>query len=191
MLIEAAEVDSGILGALTYPVSDNGWYLPQLLGGVASNRSRFVVSARALLLPYQLRHASDGEDADAEAWETALDRLLSETRSVLIRAHWWTSETLPSEAARDRQTLLHLLVPLFAVVTSFTLLCCLMGNVVQSRPWLGLAGVVSAALAILSSIGALLLSGHKFTSVAYCMPFIVFCKKAHFLSFMGAARNLL
>ncbi|PIO54086.1 hypothetical protein TELCIR_24559, partial [Teladorsagia circumcincta] len=67
--------------------------------------------------------------------------------SPVIRANWWTYETLAAESARDRNQLIRLAV----------------------------GGVVSAAMAIASAIGLLLLLGFGMTSVAYSMPFIVFC----------------
>jgi hypothetical protein len=41
---------------------------------------------------------------------------------------------------------------------------------------LAIGGVISAGMAIVSAVGLLLLGGFKMTSVAYSMPFIVFCE---------------
>uniref|UniRef100_A0A1I7XJZ0 Transmembrane protein n=1 Tax=Heterorhabditis bacteriophora TaxID=37862 RepID=A0A1I7XJZ0_HETBA len=68
--------------------------------------------------------------------------------SPVIRASWWTYETLAAESARDRNQLIKLAI----------------------------GGVISAAMAISSAVGLLLLLGYGMTSVAYSMPFIVFCK---------------
>lgn len=132
------------------------------------------------MLPYALRHGTKQEDMLAEKWELQLANFLLEYNSPAIRIAWWTHETLASESSRDRDQLVTMLAPMFFVVTVFTVACCCVGSWVRSRPWLAVGGVLSAGMAIVSGVGLLLLLGFKFTSVAYSMPFIVFCKLAIF-----------
>ncbi|KAK6049749.1 hypothetical protein COOONC_12746 [Cooperia oncophora] len=68
-----------------------------------------------------------------------------------------------------------MLGPCFVAVSLFTIAMCCVCSWRRSRPWLAVGGVVSAAMAIASAIGLLLLLGYGMTSVAYSMPFIVFC----------------
>ncbi len=84
-----------------------------------------------------------------------------------------------------------MLGPCFVVVSIYTVLCCCVGSLVRSRPWLALAGVASAAMAIISAVGALLLTGFGMTSVAYSMPFIVFCEWRNCLSSLRASSSSL
>ena len=69
-----------------------------------------------------------------------------------------------------------MLGPCFLVVSAYTILSCCVCSWVRSRPLLAVGGVISAAMAITSGVGLLLLLGFSMTSVAYSMPFIVFCK---------------
>lgn len=69
-----------------------------------------------------------------------------------------------------------MLLPCFIAISLYTVICCCVASSVRSRPWLGLGGVLSAAMAIISAVGLLLLCGYNMTSVACSMPFIIFCK---------------
>ncbi|KIH64585.1 hypothetical protein ANCDUO_05104 [Ancylostoma duodenale] len=59
-----------------------------------------------MMLPYALRHSSQGEDWLAEQWELRLADFLLHYDSPVIRASWWTYETLAAESARDRNQLI-------------------------------------------------------------------------------------
>ncbi|CAJ0596985.1 unnamed protein product [Cylicocyclus nassatus] len=120
--------------------------MTHLLGGVTFDSEQRVAGAKAMMLPYALRHSSQSEDWLAEQWELRLVDFLLNYDSPIIRASWWTYETLAAESARDRNQLIKLAI----------------------------GGVISAAMAIISAVGLLLLSGFGMTSVAYSMPFIVF-----------------
>uniref|UniRef100_A0A0N5ATA6 SSD domain-containing protein n=1 Tax=Syphacia muris TaxID=451379 RepID=A0A0N5ATA6_9BILA len=132
------------------------------------------LGAKAIMLPYALRHSSEVEDWLAEKWELKLADFLLEYKSPIIRTSWWTYETLASESSRDREQLIRMLLPCFIVVSLYTIACCCVTSWIRSRPWLGVGGVISAAMAIVSGVGLLLLCGYNMTSVAYSMPFIVF-----------------
>uniref|UniRef100_A0A183GFY0 SSD domain-containing protein n=1 Tax=Heligmosomoides polygyrus TaxID=6339 RepID=A0A183GFY0_HELPZ len=139
--------------------------------------------AKAMMLPYALRHSSRGEDLLAEQWELRLADFLLHYDSPVIHANWWTYETLAAESARDRNQLISMLGPCFCAVSLFTIAMCCVCSWRRSRPWLAVGGVISAALAISSAVGLLLLLGFGMTSVAYSMPFIVFCESFYTSSF--------
>ena len=50
---------------------------------------------------------------------------------------------------------------------------CIMRDWVQSKPWLGLIGVLSSSLAIVSSIGFLSYCGVDFNEIVSLMPFLI------------------
>lgn len=84
-------------------------------------------------------------------------------------------------AVHDRYVLRVLVETIKAMVSE-------VGTSSQPAPntqWFRLAvgGVISAALAISSAVGLLLLLGFGMTSVAYSMPFIVFCESFYTSSF--------
>nr|CDJ96696.1 Patched domain containing protein [Haemonchus contortus] len=139
-------IDEMTLGQITEAIHLDAGSIIHLLGGVTLDSEKRIAGAKAMMLPYALRHSARGEDWLAEQWELRLADFLLHYDSPVIRANWWTYETLAAESARDRNQLIRLAV----------------------------GGVISAAMAIASAIGLLLLLGFGMTSVAYSMPFIVF-----------------
>uniref|UniRef100_A0A0N4ZGA0 SSD domain-containing protein n=1 Tax=Parastrongyloides trichosuri TaxID=131310 RepID=A0A0N4ZGA0_PARTI len=148
--------------------------MTHLLGGIIYDDQKRISGAKAILLPYALRHSTPEEDLLAEKWELKLADFLLSYNSPVIKTSWWTYETLSSESSRDRDHLINMLVPCFVVVTCYTILSCCVTSWIRSRPWLALGGVISAALAIISGVGLLLHCKYNMTSVAYSMPFIIF-----------------
>ncbi|KAI6241665.1 SSD domain-containing protein [Aphelenchoides fujianensis] len=148
--------------------------ISHMLGGVSFDGNRRVAGAKAIMLPYALRHSTKEEDALAEKWEVKLVDFLLAFNSPLIRTSWWTYETLAAESARDREQLISMLAPCFFAVSIYTIVACCVRSWIRSKPLLAVGGVINAAMAIISAVGLLLLSGFRMTSVAYSMPFIVF-----------------
>ncbi|VDM48601.1 unnamed protein product [Toxocara canis] len=171
-----SSIDEVLLAQISEAISSDPEAIVHLLGGVTFDSDRRINGAKAIMLPYALRHCSESEDWIAEKWELSLADFLLKYQSPYIRVSWWTYETLASESAKDREQLKKMLLPCFVVVSLYTIACCCVASWVRSRPWLAIGGVLSAAMAIISAVGLLLLCGYKMTSVAYSMPFIIFCK---------------
>lgn len=80
--------------------------ITNLLGGVKLNEKTGQISdAKAIMLPYALKHETAIEDRLAEKWELKLAELLKNFDSPQIRTTCWTYETLNAESARDRNQL--------------------------------------------------------------------------------------
>ncbi|UMM22698.1 hypothetical protein L5515_003785 [Caenorhabditis briggsae] len=167
-------IDEMTLSQISDAIQFDSGGMTHLLGGVTLDDDKRIAGAKAMLLPYALRHSSDDEDWVAEKWEVRLADFLLQYDSPIIRASWWTYETLAAESARDRLQLINMLLPCFVCVSIYTIACCCVFSWRRSRPWLAIGGVISAAMAIASAVGLLLLAGYGMTSVAYSMPFIVF-----------------
>ncbi|CAI2348599.1 unnamed protein product [Caenorhabditis sp. 36 PRJEB53466] len=167
-------IDEMTLSQISDAIQFDSGGMTHLLGGVTLDDDKRIAGAKAMLLPYALRHSSDDEDWVAEKWEVRLADFLLQYDSPIIRASWWTYETLAAESARDRLQLINMLLPCFVCVSIYTIACCCVLSWRRSRPWLAIGGVFSAAMAISSAVGVLLLAGYGMTSVAYSMPFIVF-----------------
>ncbi|KAL3074453.1 hypothetical protein niasHS_015283 [Heterodera schachtii] len=146
-----------------------------LLGGLSLEPdTRKIAGAKALMLPYALKHGTEEEEANAEKWELKLAQFLDHFYSPHIKANWWTYETLAAESARDQRRLRHWLLPCFASVSLLSVVFCCCSSSVFSRPLLALSGVLSVALAISAGTGLLLLLRFPLTSVVLAMPFIIF-----------------
>uniref|UniRef100_A0A0K0DYQ7 SSD domain-containing protein n=1 Tax=Strongyloides stercoralis TaxID=6248 RepID=A0A0K0DYQ7_STRER len=166
--------DDITLDNLGESISLDGIGMAHLLGGIIYDDQKRIAGAKAILLPYALRHSTPEEDELAEKWELKLADFLLSYTSPVIKTSWWTYETLSSESSRDKNHLIKMLLPCFVVVTLYTIISCCVTSWIRSRPWLGLGGVISAALAIISGVGLLLHCKYSMTSVAYSMPFIIF-----------------
>ncbi|CAI5443983.1 unnamed protein product [Caenorhabditis angaria] len=167
-------IDEMTLSQFSDAIQFDSGGMTHLLGGITLDDDKRIAGAKAMLLPYALRHSSDNEDSVAEKWEVRLADFLLQYDSPIIRASWWTYETLAAESARDRLQLINMLLPCFICVSIYTVICCCVFSWRRSRPWLAIGGVFSAAMAIASAVGILLMMGYGMTSVAYSMPFIVF-----------------
>ncbi|TKR57948.1 hypothetical protein L596_030585 [Steinernema carpocapsae] len=167
-------IDDIILGQISDSFTIDSVGMAHLLGGVTLDSEKRIAGAKAIMLPYALRHSTKEEDEMAEQWELKLADFLLGYTSPVIKTSWWTYETLAAESARDREQLIRMLGPCFGVVSIYTIAMCCVLSWTRSRPLLAIGGVMSAAMAIVSGVGLLLLLGYKITSVAYSMPFIVF-----------------
>lgn len=144
-----------------------------------------LIETKAILLPYQLRYSNQTMNKLAEKWEVVLNHVLTSLITENITLHWWTSESLTIETKKDTEMLWKLMVPMFILVTMFTVGCSFVNNCLRSKPWLSLCGIISTALSIISSMGILLYCGAKLTSVTYFVPFLTFCK-----SILNSIRSL-
>jgi hypothetical protein len=69
-----------------------------LLGGVTlDQKTRKIVGARALMLPYALRHSTTSEDQLAEKWELLLAKYLLGFQSPFIRISWFDQANFASK----------------------------------------------------------------------------------------------
>ncbi|CAG9532728.1 unnamed protein product [Cercopithifilaria johnstoni] len=168
-------IDQALLKLLANSFSSdllNSFY--SLLGGITFDEKHRISGAKAIMLPYALRHSTVFQDSLAEKWELKLTDFLLQYTSNIIKTSLWTYETIAVESANGREQLMKMLLPSFLTLLLYTTLCCCLPSWIYSRPWLAAGGVVSAAAAVISGIGLLLLLGYHITSVAYLMPFIVF-----------------
>lgn len=169
-------LNPSVIKQLRYPKTDLGFPIGEVLGGIRLGPSSLVTHASAILLPYQLRHQSRLDNYRAGLWETKLSQFLQQYKSTKLQVNWITSNTLMEETKSDTKTLTILLGPLFAIVTGFTLACCFVRSWVRSKPDLGVAGILSAACAIVSAMGLLMFTRMRITTVTFFMPYIIFCE---------------
>ncbi|KHN78391.1 hypothetical protein Tcan_05124 [Toxocara canis] len=100
-----SSIDEVLLAQISEAISSDPEAIVHLLGGVTFDSDRRINGAKAIMLPYALRHCSESEDWIAEKWELSLADFLLKYKSPYIRVSWWTYETLASESAKDREQL--------------------------------------------------------------------------------------
>ncbi|KAI8517767.1 Patched domain-containing protein 3 [Branchiostoma belcheri] len=144
-------------------------FLGTQLGGVtfAEDTEDTVDSAEALQLHYYVRW-DDGEqvnDAISAMWEEAFLTELPMFTSTDIDVAMYTSNSRENELNSVTNGIIPLFSITFSVIITFATPCA-------RKPWLGMLGVVSAGLAIVSSMGLVLFCGVKFISIVASMPFL-------------------
>ncbi|XP_070564014.1 patched domain-containing protein 3-like [Ptychodera flava] len=162
---------------LTYPFAPSPTghpvFIGNSLGGVRIMGEDVVRSAKALQLVYYLR-SSDGADAEpSKAWEKALMEYLEKYQSDKLSFTYYTSQTLDSELAKSIEGIVPRFAITFCVIIIFSVICCSSFDCVTSKPWLGLLGVLTAAMAILSAMGLLGFCKVDFINAVASMPFLI------------------
>ncbi|XP_022089525.1 patched domain-containing protein 3-like isoform X2 [Acanthaster planci] len=167
---------------VTYPLSEIpigfGLTIPAFLGpnlgGIMLDNNSNIESAQALRLFYSLGTEPE-DDHLAATWELeflkVVDEFQNRTSTMNIRTS--TSMTLSVEVNEASYRVLPRFVATFCMLLLFAVCSCIMRDWVLSKPWLGLIGVISAGLSILSSIGLLSLIGLGYNEVVSLMPFLI------------------
>ncbi|XP_077981333.1 patched domain-containing protein 3-like [Glandiceps talaboti] len=184
-------IDNGIFKILDY-VNSSPWYerirltypfapsptghpafIGNSLGGVRIMGDDVVRSAKALQLLYYVRSTDEADGFISTQWEKAMMSFLEQYKTEKISFTYYTSQTLDAELAKSIQKILPPFTVTFCVIILFSVICCSSFDCVTSKPWLGLLGVLTAAMAILSSMGLLGFCKVDFINAVASMPFLI------------------
>ncbi|KAM4684653.1 patched domain-containing protein 3 [Amazona ochrocephala] len=163
------------LEELTFPGS-GPFFLGTALGGVRTDASGRVLSARALKLVYYLRE--DGpEAAESRRW---LEDFLQDAPSDLaemsfasIQVTYFTSLSRQLEFEGNTKSVVPLISITYFLTITFSVISCLRLSCIRNNVWLACFGVISAGLAVLSSFGLLLFCGVPFVITVANAPFLI------------------
>ncbi|XP_070553523.1 patched domain-containing protein 3-like [Ptychodera flava] len=163
--------------SFTYPVYSADGLLPVFLGGSLGGAEFYedqetVKSATVLHLVYHLKYGSRDDDAKSRAWEREFLDVMSQYESENIEIAYLVSQTQELEL-EGTVSVIPLFSITFTVLITFSVLCCIMADWVRSKPWLGILGVLSAGLAILSALGLCSYCGLPFVNLVAAMPFLI------------------
>ncbi|KAI8479825.1 Patched domain-containing protein 3 [Branchiostoma belcheri] len=144
------------------------------LGGVTlESGSEDVSTAAAFKLTFYLRSEDSEDDKRSEEWEKAFLSYMDNFESNIIDVSRSSSQSLENELAKLTVRIIPRFSITFTVLITFSILSCMMLDMVRTKPWLGMLGVVSAGMAVVSSMGLCLYCGVRFTSVVASMPFLI------------------
>ncbi|KAL6730253.1 hypothetical protein Aduo_001237 [Ancylostoma duodenale] len=166
------------------------------LGGVTLNGDK-VASAKAWLVLFQLKHHQPKIERLSADFENSVVRAIEAGAAPgpLLDIFYFHSDTFEQELANENKRLTPMFSITFSVLILFSILCTfnlkwisLPSGVfsfssdasvkipvidwVLSKPIMGIVGVVSALMAIISSTGLLLLFGVTFVDMCTVMPFL-------------------
>ncbi|VDO89594.1 unnamed protein product [Heligmosomoides polygyrus] len=150
-------------------------------GGVVLNGNR-VQSAKAWLVLFQLKHHEPEMEKLSADFENLLVRAVESGTAPgpLLNIFYFHSDTFEQELANENKRITPMFSITFSVLIVFSILCTFnvkwiaLPSVLQvlSKPLMGVIGVVSALMAIISSTGLLLLFDVTFVDMCTVMPFL-------------------
>ncbi|XP_066147169.1 patched domain-containing protein 3 [Euwallacea fornicatus] len=176
------EVESGEKN-LTFPLTLNTvtfdvHALPVFFGGTEVSEDGFVISVPSLQLVYFGNADNKKYDALGGAWEDAFLHLIEQVQDVEnrfkhIRIARFASKTLDHELEKNARSVIPYFTSTFLVMAIFSVLTCMMTDWVRSKPWLGLLGNLSAAMATLCAFGFCMYAGVDFIGINLAAPFLM------------------
>ncbi|KAI8503639.1 Patched domain-containing protein 3 [Branchiostoma belcheri] len=147
-----------------------GLYLGNELGGVETARdSTTVLAAKAVQLVYHVNATGQRRIS----MMTAFRRAVADFRSDRVLAFFTSGDSLNDEILTLPERVMPYLALSGFLLIVFAVGSCTMADCVLTKPWVALVGVVSAGLAVVSSVGLVLLCGQTFPSHVAMVPFLL------------------
>ncbi|XP_072170373.1 patched domain-containing protein 3-like [Diadema setosum] len=151
-------------------------FIGNAIGGVKLlPDSNVIESAKAILLIYSITRETQHAEELSYEWEEhfiqEVEKFIETAEHIVVS--YETSFGLADEVGEASKRVIPLFVATFCMLVVFAVGSCIMRDWVQSKPWLGLIGVLSASLAIVSSIGFLSYCGLSFNEIVSLMPFLI------------------
>ncbi|KAI6186439.1 SSD domain-containing protein [Aphelenchoides besseyi] len=172
---------------ITYPLYSANFLtepldLNAVLGGVDLNSNGYVLEAKAWLLVYQLKQGTLELRQFSSDFQHQLSKQLQQINHELLDVVDFHSESFDDELEKNAEQMAprfgitFAILIILSVIWTFILMRTNDGSFVidwvQSKPLLGIAGVFSTLMAIISGIGALLCIGIEFPDIVRVMPFL-------------------
>ncbi|XP_067122461.1 patched domain-containing protein 3-like [Centruroides vittatus] len=148
-------------------------YFAGNLAGVKVDDLGFAVSVKLCRLEYYLN--DDGEENLKKAidWETAFLQSISKREFPEVTFYYFVSSSVEREINNMMIDVIPYYVILLFVMLIFCVLTTLTKDWLRSKPWLGVASVISVGLAIFSSVGVTFYIGIPFIDLATAIPFLL------------------
>lgn len=184
LLCVREKVESGQLN-LTFPVMFNPvtWdahAFPVFFGGTQLSDDNTIISVPAIQLIYFVTADTKKQDAKGAAWEEAFLDVVgyAEDNGVFkhISVARFASRTLDHELEKNTRTVVPYFSSTFILMAVFSIVTCMMGDSVRSKPWLGLMGNISAVMATMAAFGLAMYLGIEFIGINLAAPFLMIGK---------------
>ncbi|XP_012253050.2 patched domain-containing protein 3 [Athalia rosae] len=175
------EVESRELN-LTFPVMFNPvtWdahAFPVYFGGSVINDDSTIETVPSVQLAYFVAADSKRQDAIGALWEEAFLDVIGKAEEDGVFKHISTarfaSRTLELELEANTRTVVPYFSSTFAIMALFSVVTCMMSDWVRSKPWLGLLGNISAAMATVAAFGLCMYLGIEFIGINLAAPFLM------------------
>lgn len=163
--------------ALLNPVTWQLHLLPVYFGGSKINEDTTIESVPSMQLAYFIAADNPRQDAIGAAWEEAFLDTMRQLEDGNVFKHIATarfaSRTLELELEENTKTIVPYFSSTFILMALFSVVTCMMTDWVRSKPWLGLLGNVSAAMATVAAFGLCIYLGVDFIGLNLAAPFLM------------------
>ncbi|CAH1155955.1 unnamed protein product [Phaedon cochleariae] len=176
------DVENGMIN-LTFPIMFNPvtWdahAFPVFFGGSEVSEDGIIISVPSVQLVYFGNADTKKYEKMGAAWEDAFLNLIEEIqdkedRFQHIRIARFASRTLDHELEKNTKSVMPYFTSTFAIMAIFSIVTCMMFDWVRSKPWLGLLGNLSAAMATLGAFGFCMYAGIDFIGLNLAAPFLM------------------
>ncbi|XP_023294117.2 patched domain-containing protein 3 [Lucilia cuprina] len=175
------DIESGELN-LTFPLMFNPvtWdahAFPVFFGGTKLTEDNYIVSVPAIQLVYFVTADTKRQDAKGAEWEETFLRVVGQAETTGFFKHisvaYFASRTLDHELEKNTQTVVPYFSSTFILMALFSVITCMMGDSVRSKPWLGLMGNISAVMATCAAFGLAMYMGIEFIGINLAAPFLM------------------
>lgn len=175
------DVETGALN-LTFPLMFNPvtWdahAFPVFFGGTQVSEDGLIISVPSVQLVYFVNADSKKLESIGSAWEDSFLDMIGEKQDAgmfkHIRIARFGSRTLDHELERNTKSVVPYFASTFIIMAGFSVVTCMMTDWVKSKPWLGLLGNLSAAMATLCGFGICMYAGVDFIGINLALPFLM------------------
>uniref|UniRef100_A0A0N5ALF7 SSD domain-containing protein n=1 Tax=Syphacia muris TaxID=451379 RepID=A0A0N5ALF7_9BILA len=161
--------------------------ISKTLGGVTTDSNGNLLSATAWMVVYQFKHHGQLFSKLSSDFELAVASKIKnkKTPTKLLNIYYFHSNTFEVELAETNRQIAPSFALTFTILSIFSVLCTFNvdwmeseGKVIPvvdwvlSKPLMGIIGVIVTIMAIVSSMGLLLLFNVTFVDMATVMPFL-------------------
>ncbi|XP_023244777.1 patched domain-containing protein 3-like [Centruroides sculpturatus] len=144
------------------------------LGGVTTDDKGYIIEAKAVRLLYPTEESNASKNKWNEEWTKAVYNKLRDYTFEHIKTFPDPFASTDYQVQRISQELVSLISVAVVVVAIFSKVTNMTNNWVKSKPWLGVATVVSAGLAVTTAFGLLSACGVENLRWNVTLPFMIF-----------------
>ncbi|KMY91712.1 patched domain-containing protein 3 [Drosophila simulans] len=159
------------------PVTWDAHLFPVFFGGTKLTEDNYVISVPAIQLVYFVTADTKRQDAKGAEWEETFLRVVGNAENSgqfkHISVSYFASRTLDHELEKNTKTVVPYFSSTFLLMGLFSIITCMMGDSVRSKPFLGLMGNVSAIMATLAAFGLAMYCGIEFIGINLAAPFLM------------------
>lgn len=160
----------------TIDSAGNSYHVADNLGGITIDEDHTdgqgnapIEQVKVLRLYYYLRTISHR----AARWETAFQKVVRNFKSEKMEIVSRTSQVLNQEVDATTADLIDLGIGTLCALFIFCPIACVMADWVLSKPWLGIAGLLTVFMSLIAAFGVMGYCGISFVFLAGATPFLV------------------